>query len=203
MKRLSVTLSSVGAALSLLASLPASASVWLVPGAAPAFLPGSTAAAEPDLAGVVQEDKLVPFSIFGAGRALLFEGKLQARVVRSNVTGLLHFAYRIRDTRPGLNGIVQSVWVESFPTNVTPRVAADWRPDGLGQVAPRFASRSVSSGSLVRYDFDAMNDVLVGGRESRFFYLKTLAKNVKPGGKVFIRLSTGNTVALDVSQPSP
>jgi hypothetical protein len=182
---------------------PAWASVWLSPGAAPSALPGTTAAAESDLAGVVVEDRLTPFTIALPGGAPLFQGKLQARIVRSNATGLLHFVYRIRDTRQGLNGIVKSAWVQSFPSTLTPRLAADWSPDGLGVVAPQFAQRAGGVGAIVRFDFDTVGDVLVGGRDSRFFFLKTMAKNSKPGGKFVLQLVSGQSVVLDVKQPSP
>lgn len=176
------------------------ASVALLPGLAPVALPGTTVAAEADLAGVVLQDNLLPFRITGAGGALLFEGQLQNRVVRSSVTGLLHFSYRIRDTLPGLNGIVRSVSTSSFADSG--RLFVDWRPDGLGAIAPFLAQRSAGSGPLVRFDFRTSGSVLVGGAESRFFYIKTMKRNFAVGGQTRIQLVTGESAVVRTLMPA-
>lgn len=75
----------------LLAGLFVSAPVLAVPVGVIPFdipLPGTTAAAEPDLAGTVVSDKLVPFSAGSAATPV--SGTLQVRVVR-NAAGKLSY----------------------------------------------------------------------------------------------------------------
>ncbi len=185
-------------------SWQASASVFLPIGAGPLPLPGTTAAAETDLAGTVIHDKLIPFQITNGLGSLLFEGTLQNRVVKSSADGTLHFYYYIRNTRPGLNGIVGNVMTSSFATSRY--LAVDWRPDGLGQVRPLMASRNAGTGNLVRFTFPtavatAAVGVLVGGRESKFFYLKTKVMNFKEIGQTRIQLTTGQFVTLQTMAP--
>lgn len=179
------------------------ASVSLVPGLAPAALPGTSVASEPDLAGVVVVDRLLPFRIESASGALLFQGHLQDRVVRSSATGALHFYYRIRDTVPGLNGIVRSLVVRPYPVGVSASTLVDWRADGLGTTAPQFARRSAGSGEMIAFDFDPVGDVLVGGRESRFAFVKTRNTRFAPVGKALVRLVSGESADLVVYVPVP
>lgn len=178
----------------------ANASVVLAPGGAPVALPGASVAIEGDLAGVVVRDDLIPFRITNAAGALLFEAKLQNRLVRSARTGLLHFYYRIRDTRPGLNGIVRSVMTKSFDSSST--ILADWRRDGLGIVNPIQGQRSPALGEILKFNFDTVSNVLVGGRDSRFFFVKTKDQSYNANGKTTIQLTTGDTATLTTLAPS-
>jgi hypothetical protein len=141
------------------------ASVAVVPGALPIALPGTTFAAEPDLGGPVLGDKVIPFRIVNSGGALLFEGKLQNRVVRSSTTSKLHFYYRIFETHGGLNGI------------------------------PGEVSRGVAGGRI-EFRFNNPSEVLVGGYESHFFFLKSTSKNFSENGLTNIRLTTGDNITL-------
>jgi hypothetical protein len=179
----------------------AEASVALVPGAPPVVLPPTAAVAESDLAGVVVQDNLIPFRIVGAGGALLFEGKLQNRIVRSSETGLLHFYYRIRDTRPGLNGIVRAITTRSYATS--PRILAGYRPDGLGTIPPTLAIRSVMPGESLRFNFNINDNVLVGGRESRFIFAKTMVKGYNNLGQTRIELRSGESTVVQTLAPLP
>lgn len=197
MKKLALAFTST--VLASTAHIVAYASVALVPGVAPVALPGTTAAAEADLAGVVVEDNVLPFSISNAAGALLFEGKLQNRVVRSSSTGDLHFYYRVRDTTPGLNGIVKNVVTTSF--QAMPRILADWRIDGLGNINPVEASRSSGLGHHIQFAFDTSSNVLVGGAESKFFFVKTHAQKYKNTGKTRIVLTTGDSTVLKTFVP--
>src|SRR5687768_4264211 len=52
-----------------------------------AILPGTTAAAQPALAGVVVRDVMIPFSVHDAGGNEIFRGTLQDSVTRENGTG--------------------------------------------------------------------------------------------------------------------
>jgi hypothetical protein len=194
------TLSSI-LSLNFIVAHSAFASVAVISGAGPTPILGTTAASEADLAGSVVQDNLLPFRILNAAGALLFEGKLQNRIVRSTQTGLLHFYYRIRDTKAGLNGIVKNVTTQSFA--LSPRTLADWRPDGLGAIDPFQVERSGGAGSLLRFDFDSTGDVLVGGQESKFFYIKTMNKNYKNLGQTRITLTTGDSTTLTTLAPAP
>lgn len=175
------------------------ASVILPIGASPTFLPGTTAAAEADLAGTVLIDNLIPFTIKNAAGAPLFEGVLQDRVSRSTRTGLLNFDFRIRNTKRGLNGIIRSVITKSFASS--PRLLVDWRPDGMGQVNPVQAQRGTATGSVVEFDFDIADQLLVGGTESKFFYIKTFSKSYNLQGQTKIQLTSGESVVLNTAAP--
>lgn len=178
----------------------AEASVVLPPGGAPVFLPGASVAAEADLAGTIIRDDVIPFRITNAAGALLFEAKLQNRIVRSARTGLLHFYYRIRDTRPGLNGIVKSVFTKSFDSSSV--ILADWRFDGLGVVNPIQGQRSPSLGEVLKFNFNTTLNVLVGGRDSRFFFVKTKDQSFHKRGKTTIQLTTGDSATLTTVAPT-
>lgn len=180
-------------------SVSARASVLLPPGGGPVALPGTTAAMEADLAGGVLHDKLIPFQIHAPTGALLFAGELQNRVVRSSRDGALHFYYSVRNTKPGLNGVVSAVTTQSF--GVSPYAAVDWRPDGLGDVNPMRAQRSGGVGDTIRFLFPVSGHPLVGGEESRFFYIKTHAANFEEVGTTWIQLRTGEHVVLRTAAP--
>jgi hypothetical protein len=155
----------------------------------------STAATEPDLAGVVVRDTLIPFTITDSlGRAMC-KGQLQDRVVRSNTTGLLHFYYRIRGARGGHT--INAVATVNFGAD-TLNVA--YRQDGLGAVHPVAALRN-PAGNRVEFRFKEPG--LRCDRESRFFFIKTKAKNFGPDGQTRLTLITGQTVALQTAQPAP
>lgn len=177
-----------------------SASVLLPPGSGPTVLVGATAAAEADLGGVVLYDKLLPFTIRGPGGAVLFVGQLQNRVVQSSRTGTLHFYYRIRDTKRGLNGVMEELRTYGFQ-KMSP-LFADWRPDGLGTVHPHTAERSPGAGAIIAFNFDPTGSMaLVSGMESKFFYLKTSAKRYVISGRTSLRLTSGQTVNLQTAMP--
>ncbi len=56
----------------------------------------------------------------------------------------------------------------------------DWRPDGLGTIAPRAASRP-APGDVVEFRrFEPLG--VQPGHDSRFFFIKTSARNFGPGG---------------------
>jgi hypothetical protein len=182
-----------------LIGLAASASVNLPHGATVA-VPGATASAEIDLAGGVVVDNLIPFKIVTSGGAVLYQGNLQNRVVRSTSTGQLHFYYRIRDTAAGLSGKVLGVSTQNF--RVPPRIATSYRVDGLGTVAPVSATRS-ANGAQVIFRFPAQGQgMLIAGQSSKFFELKTTAKNYNKDGLTRITLTTGESVVLKTVQPA-
>lgn len=176
------------------------ASQFLPAGAGPLLLAGSTAMAEADLAGTVIHDKLIPFRIASAAGALLFQGVLQNRVVKS-ANGDLHFYYRIRDTKAGLNGIIRTITTVSF--NTSPMLSVDWRPDGMGTINPKTAQRSAAPGTTVRFEFETRRQPLVGGLESKFFYLKTVRMaHFEERGSTRIQLATGEATVVRTVIPT-
>ena len=129
---------------------------------------GTTVAARPELAGTVLEDMLTSFSFAGAGEAV--SGVVQNRVIRS-VDGTIDFAWRITidDTS---NGDISAFRVTGFDGFA---LDADWRIDGLGNVAPTTARYFGSAAGSVNFLFDTNE---IGVRESSyFFFLDTEATN--------------------------
>lgn len=178
----------------------AGASVLVPIGAGPIALIGTTSAAEPELAGIVLLDKLIPFSISNPAGALLFKGELQNRVIKSSSNGFLHFYYSIRNTQADLNGVVQSLSTKSFALSGS--VHADWRVDGLGDVSPIEVSRSGGTGELIQFRFPSSGSALAGGLESNFFFLKTKSLRYKRDGQTRIQLRTGESVILRTVSPA-
>ena len=96
-------------------------------------LSGTTSAARPELAGLVLEDVITPFS-FGA---LNISGTVQNRVVRETVSGTLDFYWRIK-VDPTSTGEVEAFRLGGFGYGNI--VDADWRIDGLGG-SPAYTGR--------------------------------------------------------------
>ncbi len=178
----------------LLGVLPVSA--LLAPGGS-IPLPSSTAATEPDLAGVVQHDALIPFVIKDTLGRVLCRGQLQDRVVRSTKSGRLHFYYRIRGGRKFLRSAIRIVTTDNFDTDT---LSVGWRLDGLGTVNPTTASRT-ATGETIEFAFK--DPVLRCGAESRFFFIKTNAEKFVSGGMTKLALTTGESVSLKTVMPAP
>jgi hypothetical protein len=159
-------------------------------------VPPMTAAAEPDLNGVVIHDALVPFAIKGlASDTVVCSGTLQDRVVRSRKTGHLHFYYRIRNTSGP--GVVSRITTSSFAGLVL-RVA--FRTDGLGTVSPRVAARNAAPGMFVTFAFDP--PISCGQhQESRFMLIKTAASVLRPGGRTQIVANQGLPDTVNTVMP--
>lgn len=136
-----------------LAALNAPAfAVTLNPGGV-VFTSGTTAAAQPELGGVVQNDNLIPFTVDPTPGTPFNNagGNVQNRVAE-NSDGKLIFSHRIRDTY-NLEGGTFSVLAysvtgfEGFTTDV------DFRTDGLGDKGFTSVSRSVDGDRMTfRYD---------------------------------------------------
>lgn len=127
-------------------------------------LGGTTVAARPELAGVVLEDVLTPFSFSGV------TGTVQNRVVRENGTGTLDFYWKV-NVDASTSGLgVSALRLTDFGYGNLKD--ADWRIDGLGTVA-------ASTGRLFNvatHPTGDMNFLLGGvnaGAQSRFFFLHT------------------------------
>ncbi len=167
----------------------------LAPGGAIA-LTGTTFAAEPELGGLVIVDELVPYQIFGSGvgNPLLYEGDLQARIVRSFLTDNLIFNYRLRGPTSGLNGIVSTLVTSDFAGWDTD---VEYRTDGLGDKEPTRATRS-ADGSDVTFIF---GNSLFSSEESLFMHILTNAKAFTTG-QTTLTLTDGSNVVLSTYQPA-
>ena len=131
-----------------------------------AVLTGTTSAASPDLAGVVIRDELLPFQIFDRAGNLVMEGVVQDRVVRSDNTGTLIFAPRLRD----FNMNLPDAWVQGLVVNGYDGFATDvdYRTDGQGNVGPNSVNRSPVSGDDLFFRYDPNIITPNFGDEGRF-----------------------------------
>jgi len=187
-----------GAAVAAMLSLSTAAlaiSVLLPPGGTVA-VPSTTAALEPDLAGVVIHDAVLPFTIKNPAGGMVCAGQLQDRVVRSSKTGLLHFYYRIRATSGP--GAISQLTTAGFP-NLALRVA--YRADGLGTVPPRRAHRTSAPGAQVMFTLPDPTVSCAKHEESRFIFIKTPAKAFRPGGVTRVIATTGAVASVPTVMP--
>lgn len=115
-------------------------------------LAGTTAAAEPDLAGTVRNDNVIsdfihigPTTIFAIG------AELQNRVVESSSDGTMIFAPRLSTTfnNTGGNFLVDRLVLYNFGDF---DVDVNYRTDGLGDRGPTSASRS-ADGNTLTFDY--------------------------------------------------
>jgi hypothetical protein len=126
-------------------------------------LRGTTAAARPELAGVVEQDRL---RSFGAGGGTI-NGVLQERIVRSSVDGTLAFYYRIKELTGG--SIRRHIAFFEWPATLR-AVDMDYRVDGLGEVGPFVGSAATP----MRFDFDTVRPAtgVTPTMLSRFMFIK-------------------------------
>ena len=171
-QKISTTIASAIFVLTSLTALPAYSVTLSSLGTAEFALPGTTVAAQPDLAGVVLEDLISNFSISGAGETL--EGTIQNRVIRG-ADGTLTFAWRIRPTSG--NGDIDAFRVIGFDGF---DLDANWRIDGLGVESPDTAYYFGDNSGAVNFLFS--NEVGLGENSSNgspttsvFFFLDTEA----------------------------
>ncbi len=169
----------------------AGAQAALVAPGSSVLLSGTTASADPNLAGTVVQDVLEPFTVdLGGGNSV--NGYVQDRVVRETATGTLDFYYRLfngldGDGCPvasgGSIGVASRNGYSGLSTDV------NYRIDGLGSVAPSAATRS-ADGSTVLFGF--LSDPIAPGQESRFFFVHTDARS-------YDNLGTGTLVGFSSS----
>lgn len=180
--------------MSLVAVAPSANAVALGP-CGWAGLPGTTAAAQPVLNGVILKDTITPFVIKNSAGAILVRGRLQDRVVRSNITGRMHFYFRVFNDGGGAITSVQRISYTGFFTDV------NWRLDGLGNVQPTSASRSCA-GNMVTYNFGGAAPFVWPGMSSRYGFAATNAWQFNPGGLTRIVANGGaGGVVLPSAQP--
>lgn len=159
-----------------LASIQAQAAI-LVSGETVA-LSGTTAAAQPELAGTIVNDNILFDSVAPSGNDFFVVGvDAQNRVVESNTEETLIFAPRIISVfnNTGGNFLIDSVVLDGFSDFL---LDVDYRTDGLGDKGPNMASRSVS-GDILTFDFlfPLVVSNLAGNpqEDSYFFSIKTNA----------------------------
>lgn len=139
----------------------------LLEGATVALLTGTSAAAEPQLAGTIIEDRSDAFSFASASGTVT--GSIQSRVVRS-VDGTMDFYWRVFSDARSADDL-GSFRLGNLFTSV---YRVNWRNDGSGEVAPVNAHRfSGTMASDINFNFQHMNDlgamVGLGADQSSFF----------------------------------
>jgi hypothetical protein len=134
-------------------SLAGFAGAAVLPAGGAVGLAGTTSAATPTLAGVVQDDPLHPFQIVDGGGNVLISGNLQDRVAKSNDLGTMIFSPRLRD----LVGTAGAAPVEIYGISIDGyggyMTDVEYRVDGLGDAGPNVANRSVDGETVtLRYE---------------------------------------------------
>jgi hypothetical protein len=128
-------------------------------------LSGTTLAAKPQLAGVAIEDELVGFSFTASGG--IVSGTVQSRVVRSSVDNTLDFYWRVINDANSASAITSFRIGNFFTTSYD----ADYRIDGVGDIAPDSARRF----GAPEVNFLFGSGGLVPGASSKFMFFDTNA----------------------------
>lgn len=155
-------------------------------------LPGTTAAAEPSLAGTVLTDQVMPYSTLpGAPRPA--KGTVQVRTVRG-ADGRLNFYWRIV-AHPSSRDVVHALEIYRFPRRV---YDANWRQDGLGLVKPVLvAGQNAAAGWRMEFVF---RPTIRPGQESRFFFLRARTPGTSPA-MIRIRFENGRSAYIRAVAP--
>lgn len=140
-------------------------------------LPGTTSAAEPQLAGTVLVDLSQPFSFSAYGGTV--SGSVQSRVVRSSLDGTLDFYWRVFNDDNSA-GAIQDLRLGGF---VAPEYNANWRIDGLGDKGPSVAllfGGAQAGQGFINFRFFAASPTepgagLLPGESSKFILMDTSA----------------------------
>jgi len=152
-----------------------------------------------EIRGSAISDKFIDFSIHGEDQSLLYEGTLMTRVVRSHMTGNLHFNYRILDANADLNGRISHVEVGGFGLFDT---RVEFRNDSVstGDEGPTMAQRSVG-GDIINFMFDGG---LNTADESHYFFAMTNTDTFyEDSALATIYLESGQSVSLLVDSAMP
>jgi hypothetical protein len=157
---------------------------------------GMSEAQDPNLAGLVIEDTLQPFTMTVNGVA--YTGTLQDRVVEESSTGRLDFYYRIMLNNQALKDsglVVERTSYAGVWTDV------NYRTDGLGNSSPTSALRS-NNGGAVEFVYGKGVGLLPGSNGSTTFaYIATNAKACNFGGVIRFQFAGGSIVTLRCWQP--
>ena len=156
------------------------------------LLRGVTAAGFPALVGTVVHEREAPFQLAVPSAV---PGVLTCRVVRQNADGLLGFYYRLRLTEADYDDELRMA--VSFAHLGAALQFADFRVDGPGSIPPNKFDSSVKQPFSFQFNYG-----LSVGRESRFCFVSTNAREFAETGAV-LHLITGRTsAALDVPTPT-
>jgi hypothetical protein len=154
-------------------------------------LSGTTSAARPELAGLVLEDQLIPFTITDSDGNVLYQGTIQNRVVLSQRHQTLAFYFAIRHTDPSFRGSIVGVSRTGFREGTTIfSTDVDFRLDGLGSIGPAGASRN---GGGDQIDFAFANNPVTAGAESRFVFVLTHATKYDAVGTLTLYTEDGSS----------
>jgi len=166
--------------------------IFIAPGDINVPLSGTTAAASPDLAGVVVADPLRPFTIVDSSGNVILTGNVQDRVVRSNNLGTLIFAPRLRDLdNHNTRSFIWGMRLEGFGDFSTD---VDFRTDGSGDVGPNDVTRSGGSGDQVFFHYDP--NIILPPHEGLFLSVLTDAPSFAEVGWITIVAQDGAGTGL-------
>ena len=155
------------------------------------LLSGTTAAQDPQLAGTVVRDDLVPFVMNDATKT---HGTIQVRTVK-RATGQLSFYWKINVAADAKGG-VEVLHIHGFPNH---GYQADWRPDGLGTVAPAGIGGAIATAGDYGLYFQ-FGKPIGPGQSSRFLYVKT---NATKAGKGFVILGGSGGLSTPIKGDAP
>ncbi len=140
-------------------------------------LSSSTVAAEPQLAGTILEDDLIPFSFKG------ITGTIQQRVVRSSVDNTIDFYWRITNDKTSNGTLTQFHYLEKEVNDYGVTYNIGWRSDGVfGETVPvkvtRFANNALAQGGAQFDFFKSDAEILEGagikpGQSTPLFFIDT------------------------------
>lgn len=137
--------------------------VPLPPGSG-AFLPGTTVAAEPHLAGVDVVNEVVPFAFSAYGGVV--SGQVNIRVVQA-VDNTYDFYWRVFNDAASA-GAIEDFRFGDFHTTA---YNANYRSDSVGDIPPVGAFHFAAPfDSFVNFGF---SDLLTPGKSSLFFFMDT------------------------------
>jgi hypothetical protein len=149
-------------------------------------LTGTTSAANPNLAGTVINDNLIPWSITDGMGAVLVSGNLQNRVVQSTALGTLVFGPRLTDIVYGAMGAPESLSL-SLAGYGAGALDIDYRLDGPGEATFPLVARSATGDALL---FPALGGT-PGFGSSLFLSILSTATDFGLGGLFTITATFG------------
>ncbi|MDP0489481.1 MAG: hypothetical protein Q7Q71_00350 [Verrucomicrobiota bacterium JB023] len=145
----------------------------------------SSLATNPELAGLIVADQLIPFEIKNGLGEVMLTGRYQSRVIRSDLTGQLIFVGQIRDTS---NPDSQFGWVTNLAMEGFGFVDTDClsRVDASGD---KIASRVTRNAAGDRLNFTISTGFLEPPEETYPFLVITQAREFTSDGQVTIYAS--------------
>ncbi|MHA7813565.1 MAG: PEP-CTERM sorting domain-containing protein [Phycisphaerales bacterium] len=156
-----------------------------------------------EIRGTAISDKYIDFSILadteGDASPVLYQGTLMTRVVRSHLTGNLHFNYRIMEPSDGLAGRISHIEVGGFGDFQT---RVEFRNDAtsIGEEGPYMAERTIG-GDIVDFTFDGG---LNTADDSHFFFAMVNTDTFyEDSALATIYLESGESVSLVVDSATP